>query len=162
VRQGPPPSPPSPQRAQREILLRILLGFPDVIDEVAEDLAALDMPEAELNMLRREILGLIPLPPGLDAEALRQHLVQTGCAATVVALLSPSIDTGFLVRCSDPTSAREEWTHVARMLMGGDRAAVAQAGNDLESNVSAEMWERFQAAREQAVQQGLIGNEDQI
>jgi hypothetical protein len=48
------------------------------------------------------------------------------------------------------------------MLMGGDRAAVAQAGNDLESDVSAEMWERFQAAREQAVQQGLIGGDDQI
>jgi len=162
VREGPPPPPRSPQHAQREILFRILLDFPDVIDEVAEDFAALDMPEAELNMLRREILGLIPLPPGLDAEALQQHLVQTGCAATVVALLSPSVDAGFLVRCPDPTSARKEWTHVARMLMGGDRAAVAQAGNDLESNVSAERWERFQAAREQAVQQGLIGSEDQI
>ena len=113
-------------------------------------------------MLRREVLGLVALRPGLDAEALQQHLVQTGCAATVVALLSPSVDTGFLVRCPDSTSARREWTHVVRMLMGGDRAAVAQAGNDLESNVSAEMWERFQAAREQAVQQGLIGSEDQI
>jgi DNA primase len=162
VREGPPPPPPSPQRAQREILFRILLDFPDVIDEVAEDLAALDIPEAELNMLRREIFGLIPLPSGLDAGALQQHLVQTGCATTVVALLSPSVDTGFLVRCPDSTSARREWTHVVRMLMGGDRAAVAQAGNDLESDVSAEMWERFQAAREQAVQQGLIGGDDQI
>jgi DNA primase len=160
--EGPPPPPRSPQSVQREILLRILLDFPDVIDEVAEDLAALDIPEAELNMLRREIFGLIPLPSGLDAGALQQHLVQTGCAATVVALLSPSVDTGFLVRCPDSTSARREWTHVVRMLMGGDRAAVAQAGNDLESDVSAEMWERFQAAREQAVQQGLIGGDDQI
>jgi DNA primase len=162
AREGPPPPPRSPQHAQREILFRILLDFPDVIDEVAEDFAALDMPEAELNMLRGEILGLVALRPGLDAEALQQHLVQTGCAATVVALLSPSVDTGFLVRYPDPASARKEWTHVVRMLMGGDRAAVAQAGNDLESNVSAEMWERFQVAREQAVQQGLVGSEDQI
>jgi DNA primase len=162
VREGPPPPPPSPQRAQREILLRILLDFPDVIDEVAEDLAALDIPEAELNMLRREILGLIPLPSGLDAEALQQHLVQTGCAATVVALLSPSVDTGVLVRYPDATSARKEWTHVVRMLRGGDRTAVAQAGDDLESDVSAEMWKRFQAAWEQDVQRGLIASEDQI
>jgi DNA primase len=160
--EGPPPAPRSPQRAQREILFRIILDFPDVIDEVAEDFAALDMPEAELNMLRREIFGVIALRPGVDAEALQQHLVQTGCAATVVALLSPSVDTGFLVRCPDPTSARKEWTHVVRMLRGGDRAAVAQAGNDLESDVSAEKWERFQAVREQAVQQGPIGSEDQI
>jgi len=36
------------------------------------------------------------------------------------------------------------------------------AGSDLESEVSAEMWERFQAAREQELQQGLIGGEDHI
>src|ERR1700730_3317062 len=134
---------------------------PEVIDEVAQEFDALHMPEAELNRLRREILGLTAEQPGLDAEALQQHLVKTGCAATVVGLLSPSVDTGFLVRCPDPTSARREWTHVVRMLMGGDRAAVVQAGNDLERDVSAEMWERFQAAREWVVQQGLIGD-DQI
>ena len=69
---------------QREILFRILLHFPEVIDEVAQEFDALDMPEAELNTLRREILGLTAQRPGLDAEALQQHLVKTGCAATVV------------------------------------------------------------------------------
>jgi hypothetical protein len=48
------------------------------------------------------------------------------------------------------------------MLMGGDRAAVVRAGNELERDVSAEMWERFQAAREWVLQQGLIGGDDQI
>src|SRR6266850_2477437 len=158
-REGPPPPPRPPQRLQREILFRILLHFPELIDEVAQEFDALNMPEAELNTLRREILGLTSEQPGLDAEALQQHLVKTGCAATVVGLLSPSVDTGFLVRCPDPTSARREWTHVVRMLMGGDRAAVVQAGNDLERDVSAEMWERFQAAREWVVQQGLIGDD---
>src|ERR1700730_15745116 len=160
-REGPPPPPRPPQRLQREILFRILLHFPEVIYEVAQELDALNMPEAELNTLRREILELTAQRPGLDAEALQQHLVKTGCAATVVGLLSPSVDTGFLARCPDPTSARREWTHVVRMLMGGDRAVVFQAGNDLERDVSAEMWERFQAAREWVVQQGLIGD-DQI
>ncbi len=160
-REGPPPPPRAPQRLQREILFRILLHFPELIDEVAQEFDALNMPEAELNTLRREILGLTSEQPGLDAEALQQHLVKTGCAATVVGLLSPSVDTGFLVRCPDPTSARREWTHVVRMLMGGDRAAMVQAGNDLEHDVSAEIWERFQAAREWVVQQGLIGD-DQI
>ncbi|TMJ52893.1 MAG: DNA primase [Alphaproteobacteria bacterium] len=161
-REGSPPPPRPPQRLQREILFRILLYFPEVIDEVAQEFDALDLPEAELNMLRREILGLTAQRPGLDAEALQQHLVKTGCAATVVGLLSPSVDTGFLVRCPEPTSARREWTHVVRMLMGGDRAAVVQAGNDLERDVSPEMWDRFQAAREWVVQQGLIGGDDQI
>jgi DNA primase len=161
-REGPPPPPRPPQRLQREILFRILLHFPEVIDEVAQEFDALNMPEAELNTLRCEILALTAQRPGLDAETLQQHLVKTGCAATVVGFLSPSVDTGFLVRCPDPTSALREWTHVVRMLMGGDRAAVVQAGNDLERDVSAEMWERFQAARERVVQQGLIGGDDQI
>jgi hypothetical protein len=101
---------------------------------------------------------------------MQQHLVQNGLAATVDALLSPSVDTGFLVRCPDLTSARGEWTHVVRMLSGGERSAVAEASSDLESDVAAttarrmseEMWERFQAARKQALQQGLIGDDDHI
>lgn len=162
VHDGPPPPPRPPQRLQREILFRILLHFPGLIVEVAEEFASLDLPEADFVRLRHEILGLEALQPGLDAGTLQQHLVKSGFAATVDALLSPSVDTGFVVRCPDPASARKEWTHVIRMLGGRERSVMAEASNDLESEVSAEMWERFQAAREQALQQGLIGSEDHI
>jgi len=161
VHDGPPPRPRPPQRLQREILFRILLHFPGLIVEVAEEFASLDLPEADLDKLRHEILGLEASQPGLDAGTLQQHLVQSGFAATVDALLTPSVDTGFLVRCPDPASARKEWTHVIRMLGRRERSVMA-AGSDLESEVSAEMWERFQAAREQELQQGLIGSEDHI
>jgi hypothetical protein len=70
----------------------------------------------------------------------------------------PSVDAGFVVRCPDPASARREWTHVIRMLGRTERSIVA--GSDLESEVSAETWERFQAAREEELQQGLIGSEE--
>jgi DNA primase len=160
VRDGPPPPPRLPQRLQREILFRILLHFPSLIVEVAEELASLDVPETDFNKLRHEILRLEASRPGLDAGTLQQHLVEGGFAATVDALLSPSVDTGFVVRCPDPTSARKEWTHVIRMLGGRERSVMAEAGNDLEGELSAEMWERFQAAREQALQQGLISGED--
>ena len=161
VHNGPPPPPRPPQRLQREILFRILLHFPGLIVEVAEEFASLDLPEADFDKLRHEILGLEASRPGLDAGTLQQHLVQSGFAATVDALLTPSIDTGFVVRCPDPASARKEWTHVIRMLGRRERSVMA-AGSDLESEVSAEMWERFQAAREQELQQGLIGGEDHI
>ena len=52
--------------------------------------------------------------------------------------------------------------HVIRMLEGRERSIMAEAGNDLESELSEEMWERFQAAREQALEQGLIGGEVHI
>jgi DNA primase len=162
VRDGTPPPPRSPQRLQREILFRILLHFPGLVDEIAEEFASLDVPETDLDRLRHEILGREASQPGLDAETMQQHLVQNGLAATVDALLSPSVDTGFLVRCPDLTSARGEWTHVVRMLSGGERSAVAEASSDLESDVSEETWERFQATRKQALQQGLIGDDDHI
>ena len=161
VHDGPPPPPRPPRRLQREILFRILLHFPGLIVEVAEEFASLDLPEADFDKLRHEILGLEASRPGLDAGTLQQHLVQSGFAATVDALLTPSVDTGFVVRCPDPASARKEWTHVIRMLGRRERSVMA-AGSDLESEVSAEMWERFQAARERELQQGLIGSEDHI
>jgi DNA primase len=158
---GPPPPPRPPQRLQHEILFRILLHFPCLVVEVAEEFASLDLPEADFDKLRHEILGLEASRPGLDAGTLQQHLVQSGFAATVDALLTPSVDTGLVVRCPDPASARKEWMHVTRMLGRRERSVMA-AGSDLECEVSAEMWERFQAAKEQELQQGLIDSEDHV
>lgn len=157
VRDGPVPPPRPPKRVQREILFRLLLQFPALIDEVAEEFAAVDIPETELVRLRSAILEVEALRPGLDAGTLQQHLVLNGFAAAVDALLSPSVDTGFLVRRSDPSSVRDEWAHVIRMLVGSDRSALAEASNRLITDVSAENWERFQAARERAEQEGLVG-----
>jgi DNA primase len=161
VRDGPEPPPRSGDRIQRENLFRIVLRFPSLIEEVAEEFAALDTPEPELDGLRRQILELDAIESGLDAQALQQHLVRNGLAATVERLLSPSVDTTFLVRCSDPTSARKEWVRVARMLTGGDRCALAEATDELISDVCPESWDRFLAARERALHERSPG-EDEI
>jgi DNA primase len=157
VRDGPEPPPRPGGRVQRENLFRMLLNSPWLIDEVAEEFAALEIPEAELDRLRREILEVDALRPGLDARALQQHLVQNGLAATVDGLLLPSVDTIFLVRCSDPISTRKEWVRATGMLTGVDRCALAEAANELISDVSSESWERFLAARERALHEGSLG-----
>ncbi len=154
VRDGPEPPPRSGGRIQRENLFRMILHFPSLIDQVAEELAALEVPEPELGSLRRQILELDAVGSGLDAHALQQHLVQNGLAATVEKLLLSSVDTTFLVRCSDPISARKEWVRVTRMLTGGDRCALAEATDDLISDICPESWERFLAARERALHEG--------
>ena len=132
----------------------MILHFPYLIDQVAEELAALEIPESDLDSLRRQILELDAAGSGLDAHPLQQHLVKNGLAATVERLLLPSVDTTFLVRCSDPISVREEWVRVNRMLTGGDRRALAEATDDLISDVSSESWERFLAARERVSHEG--------
>jgi DNA primase len=154
VRDGPEPPPRSGGRIQRENLFRMILRFPWLIDQVAEEFAALAMPEPELDNLRRQILELDAAESGLDAHALQQHLVQNGLAATVERLLLPSVDTTFLVRCSDPISARGEWVRVTGMLTGGDRCALAEAADDLIGEVCPESWERFLAAREKVLVEG--------
>lgn len=161
VRDGPPPPPRSLKRVCRENLFRLLLYFPGLIDGVAKEFAVVDMPEPELDSLRREILGSEGLRPALDAGALQQHLVENGFAATVGALLAPSVDSSFLVRCCDPVSVRKEWVSMINTLAGGDRSALADATNDLISDLSPERWERFLAARQRVLQEGLLG-EDQI
>jgi len=160
VRDGPEPPPRSAGRIQRENLFRILLRFPCLIDEVAEEFAALAIAEPELDSLKRRILELDAAESGLDAQALQQHLVKNGLAATVEKLLLPSVDTTFLVRCSDPISARKEWVRVTGMLTGGDRCALAEATDDLVSDICPESWERFLIARERALHEGSRGEDE--
>ena len=160
VRDGPEPPPRSGGRIQRENLFRMLLHFPYLIDQVAEELAALEIPESDLDGLRRQILELDAGGSGLDARAFQQHLVENGLAATVERLLLPSVDTTFLVRCSDPISARKEWVRVTRMLTGGDRCALAEATDDLISDTCPESWERFLIARERALHEGSRGEDE--
>jgi hypothetical protein len=138
----------------------MILHFPYLVDQVAEELSALEIPESDLDSLRRQILELDAAESGLDAHALQQHLVNNGLAATVERLLSPSVDTTFLVRCSDPSSARKEWVRVTRMLTGGDRCALAEATDDLISEICPESWERFLAARERALHEESPGDDE--
>jgi DNA primase len=160
VRDGPEPPPRSGARIQRENLFRMILHFPYLVDQVAEELSALEIPESDLNSLRRQILELDAPGSGLDARAFQQHLVENGLAATVERLLSPSVDTTFLVRCSDPVAARKEWVRVTRMLTGGDRCVLAEATDDLISDMCPESWERFLAARERALHEGSWGDDE--
>jgi DNA primase len=153
--------PRSLRRVWRENLFRLLLHYPGLIEEVAQEFAVLDVPEPELDGLRREILRSEGLWLALDAEALQQHLAQNGFEAIVGALLTPSDDTRFLVRCSDSVSARNEWKRMIEALVEGDRSTLIDATNDLISDLSPESWEGFLSARERVLKEILFG-EDQI
>jgi DNA primase len=150
VRDGPPPPPRSPDRVKRENLFRLLLHHPDLIEQVAEEFVTLSLPEPELEALRRAILETATSHPGLDARTFQQHLLTNGFAASVEPLLRPSVDTGFLVRCADPLSVRQAWTHVVRMLTTGDHTGFIEASREFDGDLSAESWERYSdsAARE--------------
>ena len=143
-----PPPPRSPARLRREILLRMLLQHPFLASEATEEIAEIDFPEPELDRLRREILQVEVLQPGLDASGLRQHLERCGFAATLDGLLSPSVDhAGFLGRDGDDEAVRQGWLHVLRMIGEENRSERASAAEALARDPSDATWERFLALR---------------
>jgi DNA primase len=160
LRSDAPPPPPSPGRRQREILIGMLLEHPFLAAEAHEDIAALDFPEPELDRLRRAILEVDILFPGLDAEALRLHLGQNGFAMTVDAVASALTDhAGFLLRVSEADVVRLSWAHVTRMVREGDRSELAGAADALAQDLSPETWERFLAVQGREAQEGFSEEE---
>ena len=142
----PPPPPRSPARLRREILVRMLLQQPVLMGEASEEIAAIDFPEPELDRLRREILQVEVLQPGLDASGLRQHLERCGFGSTLDGLLSPSFDhAGFLAREGDEDAVRQGWLHVLRMIREEVRNERATAAEALARDPSDATWERFLA-----------------
>jgi DNA primase len=146
LHESPPPPPRSPERLRRQVLLRMALQHPFLIGEASEEFAEVDFPEPELDRLRREILEVEALRPGLDAAALRLHLEQNGFATTVDGLLSPAVDhAGFLSRDADTESIRLSWHHVLGMVGEGARSELARAVDALAQDPSPANWARFLA-----------------
>ena len=155
-----PPPPRSPGRRQREVLIGMLLDHPFLIGEAHEEIAALDFPEAELDRLRRAILEADATSKGLDAEALRLHLGQSGFADAVDAVvLALSDHAGYLSRVGDAETVRQSWTHVTRMVREADRSEFAGAADALARDPSPETWERFLALQGREEQEGFSEDE---
>jgi DNA primase len=155
-----PPPPRSPARLRREILLRMLLHHPFLVAEATEEIAEIDFPEPELDRLRREILQVEVLHPGLDASGLRQHLERCGFAATLDGLLSPSVDhAGFLGRDGDDEAVRQGWLHVLRMIGEENRSERASAAEALARDPSDATWERFLALRGRQTEEDFAATE---
>ncbi|MBV9583943.1 MAG: DNA primase [Alphaproteobacteria bacterium] len=144
--EAPPPPPRSPALLRREILMRMLLQHPFLVNEATEEIASIDLPEPELDRLRREILQVEVLQPGLDASGLRQHLERCGFGSILDGLLSPSLDhAGFLSSEGDDDAVRQGWLHVLRMTREELRSERASAAEALARDPSDATWERFLA-----------------
>jgi hypothetical protein len=138
----------------------MLLDHPFLIGEAHEEIAALDFPEAELDRLRRAILEADATSKGLDAEALRLHLGQSGFADAVDAVvLALSDHAGYLSRVGDAETVRQSWTHVTRMVREADRSELAGAADALARDPSPETWERFLALQGREEQEGFSEDE---
>ena len=157
--EAPPPLPGSPGRRNRQLFLAILARHPSLIEEWLEEIAAIEVPEPELDSLRRAILEIAHSNPGVDAEQLRQHLALCGHAENLNALTDTvARHAGFAARGGDDLEViRLGLTETLQLLRArhpSDRADVARA---FGADASDENWQRLKAVKDREAQEGPVG-----
>ena len=154
------PPPPAPVgRRHRQVFLGVLLHYPALIDHWIDDLAAIDIPEPELDKLRREILEVAAAHPALDDVVLHQHLALCGLAETAGALVKIIAEhAGFAVRGGDdPEVIRRGLTETLQLLRArspGDRETASRV---LGTDPSDENWQRLKALKDREALDGPVG-----
>src|SRR5579864_6083068 len=78
-------------RRREEVLLALILNHPFLLNEIDEDLAALECRSPDLDRLSRAILKAHALHSDLEATTLKRHLSVSGFAETVARLSSPEV-----------------------------------------------------------------------
>ena len=162
IAEAPPPLPSSPGRRQRELFLAIFIEHPGLIEEWIEEIAALPVPEPELDSLRQAILEIAHAHPGLDAKGLQQHLALCGEAQLLGTLASAfARHAGFSARGGDdPDVIRLGLTEILQFLRArhsGDRDVASRA---FAADASEENWQRLKALMDREAQDGPVGGFD--
>jgi hypothetical protein len=148
-----------PGRINREVFLGVFVGWPGLIEEWIEEIAAIEVPEPELDGLRRAILEIAHAHPGLDAKALQQHLALCGHAETLSALtITVARHAGFAARGGDdPEVIRLGLTETLQLLRArhpSDREAASRA---FGADATDENWQRLKALKDREAQDGPVG-----
>ncbi|HEX3952285.1 MAG TPA: DNA primase [Stellaceae bacterium] len=152
-----PPRPPG--RVNREVFLGMLLRHPRLIEEWVEEIAAVELPEPDLDRLRRAILEMPDTHPGLDANALQQHLALCGHAEILGTLtVTLAKHAGFAAReGDDPEVVKQGLRETLQLLHARDPGAVNAAKEAYTANPSSENSQRLTALKERELQDGPVG-----
>jgi DNA primase len=148
ARQQPDPKRIHAQR-QQEIVLAAFINHPSLLEEFADDFAALDFPSPEFNGIRREILALAGSGHDLDAGAVKLHLCQAGFSGILEGLLSSRVygHAGFARPDADPGAVRKGWIDVRNRLKQQPllKAQLAEEAQGLVDEITPEKVARLTA-----------------
>ena len=155
----PPPLPHSPGRRNREVFLGVLVRHPAQIDELVEEIAALPVPEPELDSLRRAILEIAHADPGVDASFLQQHLALCGHAPILSALaITVEKHAGFAARGGDASEViKQGLRETLQLLRAQGPSEVGTAGEAFSASPSDESSQLLTALKEREFEDGPIG-----
>ncbi|MBV9828234.1 MAG: DNA primase [Alphaproteobacteria bacterium] len=153
-----PPRPPG--RLHREVFLGMFLRYPAEIEAWVEDIAEVELPEPELDSLRRAILDIAHTESGLDANALRQHLVLRGQAEILSALaITVARHAGFATRGGDdPEVIRQGLRETLQLLNAMRPAAELEAARQaFAMDPTTDNLRRLTALKERELLDGPVG-----
>jgi DNA primase len=149
---APPPPEASLNRRKQEQLVALVLNHPRLLDEFAEDFAAIDFAGADLDRIRREILGFFGARHDLDADMLKLHLCQAGFARSVEDLLSSrvTVHAGFARPGAEAEAVRRGWIDTKNWLAQQPlrKAQLVEEERGLADEMTPEKWARMQALLE--------------
>jgi len=111
-----------PHELHERILLATLIGHPGLFDEVGERLGTVAFSAPGLDNLRQEVLKTLAGEAGLDSDAVRRHLRESGCAELLDAVLSPRVyEHAFFAKPeTDPETAGEGWDETYALYKNAD------------------------------------------
>ena len=115
---GPAARRPNRGGNRASILLALLINHPPLLDEVAEWFVGIDMPDAALEAVRRDLVALLSDMPGLEATELYEHLCKRDHRDSLDRLLTSRMST-IEPRCRRTATleqARAAWNEISRMI----------------------------------------------
>jgi DNA primase len=131
------------------ILLAVAVNHPEILDERAEVLGALEFSDRSLDKLRQEILLLYGSAPDLEIEALRCQLMDRGCADALAAVLATdvTVHAGFARSETGRNAAVAGFDQVVHWLREPERRAhLAEAERAYAEDPTEENWTRLRTS----------------
>ncbi len=139
-------SPKILKKRLEQVLLAVIINHPGLLNGFAEDIATVNVLDEMLDNLRQEILKVHAEVPELDAEGLKNHLIDMGNGEILQSVLDPEVyvHAGFARVESSKENVRAGFLEVlSRQLEPERRADLEGARQEFIKEPTEENWERF-------------------
>lgn len=140
---------------QQAILVGTIINHPDLFDALGEQLGSLEFKAPELDKLRQEVLNTLASSPGLDFQALQDHLNTTGFSELMNGLLSRQvINHANFARPDEHTDVtRKGWEQTLRLFRRNQLLEeIRVVEEELAENPTHEAFELLKALKQTATQ----------
>jgi DNA primase len=140
---------------QQAILIATLINHPQLFDIVGERLGRLAFKAPELDKLRQEVLKILTSSPGLDFQAVRDHLGDNGFSELLNGLLSRQVinHANFARPDENIDVARNGWEQTLRLFRRGQLLEdIHIVEEELAKNPTRETFELLKALKQTAME----------